>query len=96
MPPLSEARAGELSEALVSGDPLEAADAIAMPSGTAVSAEAAAQLKVMGAITVAADSSVPIDGVTGVVEAAGSDGRWKLNLVSNKGVWQIAATEKLS
>lgn len=95
-PPLTDIRAGELSEALVSGDPGRVADAVAMPSGSTIPPEAAAQFQALGTITVVPGSFTPIDAVTGVVEATGAGGRWRLYLVFKDGEWRIVSTEQLS
>lgn len=95
-PPLSDTRAGELSEALGSGDAGKVAEAVAMPSGSTIPPEAAAQFKALGSITVVPGSFAPIDAVTGVAEATGAGGRWKLYLVFQDGAWRIASTEQLS
>ena len=95
-PPLTDARAGELSEALGSGDPVEVAEVVAMPAGTTIPPEAAAQFEALGSITVVAGSFTPIDAVTGVAEATSANGRWKVYLVFQDGTWRIASTEQLS
>lgn len=95
-PPLSDTRAVELSEALGSGDAAKVAEVVAMPSGSTIPPEAVAQFKALGTITVVPGSFTPIDAVTGVAEATGAGGRWKLYLVFQDGTWRLASTEQLS
>lgn len=98
-PPVTTQGAQRLATELRSGDPLLVAQAVALPSGVALTAAAADQLSGYRAITIDAASFAVGPDRTASVDAAVTNAKgvrkpWRFYLVDVDGRWMISETSE--